>query len=594
MAALAAAIGACVGPNFHRPAAPTVDRYTIEPTPEATAAAPVPDAAPPTAQPAAPKPDGKPPMANAPTPGPDAEPPTAHAGTPGPSIERPTANAAAGGPSGAAQRFLMQQEVPKNWWTLFGSEALDALVTEALRANPDVASAQAALRQALENTAAQRGSYFPNLQGTFDASRNRDALGTLSPTLATSTPLYNLFTPQVTISYVPDIFGANRRAVESLAAQAEASRYQLDATYLTLTANVVSTAIQEAGLRAQVAATLSVIELERESLDVLRHELELGAIAEADVYAQDAALAQLEGTLPPLNKQLHQARDQLAVLTGHLPADYKPANFELDQLVLPADLPLGVPSQLVERRPDVRAAEAQLHAATAQVGFAIASLLPQVTITGNLGSTAALIADLFKPGTGFWSIGGTATATLFDGGTLIHRKRAADAALEQAAAQYRSAVLTAFQNVADALHALETDAEALAAANRAEAAAQKSLGVTHRQLELGSVSYVALVISEQAYQQSVVSVAQARANRLADTAALFQALGGSISPVAAVPIAPAPIADAPSTGGAGALGPTTRAAQTTTVTPTTPTQTATTDPTTVGPTTAAAPIAGAR
>jgi NodT family efflux transporter outer membrane factor (OMF) lipoprotein len=477
LALLGAATGACVGPNFHRPAAPTVDRYTIEPMPAATVAA----------------------------------------------------------PGGAAQRFLLQQDVPKNWWTLFGSEALDALVKEALRANPDVASAQAALRQALENTAAQRGSYFPNVQGTFDASRNRDALGTLSPTLSTPTPLYNLFTPQVTISYVPDIFGANRRAVESLAAQAEASRYQLDATYLTLTANVVSSAIQEAGLRAQIAATSRVIALERESLEVLRHELDLGAISEADVYAQDAALAQLEGTLPPLNKQLHQARDQLAVLTGHLPADYKPVNFELEQLVLPADLPLGVPSQLVERRPDVRAAEAELHAATAQVGVAIANLLPQVTITGNLGSTAALIADLFKPGTGFWSVGGTAAATLFDGGTLIHRKRAADAALEQAAAQYRSAVLTAFQNVADALHALETDAEALNAASRAEEAAQKSLGVAQRQLQLGSVGYLALVISEQAYQQAVVTVAQARASRFADTAALFQALGGTITPVVGGP-----------------------------------------------------------
>jgi len=202
---------------------------------------------------------------------------------------------------------------------------------------------------------------------------------------------------------------------------------------------------------------------------------------------------------------------------------------------LPTDLPLGVPSQLVERRPDVRVAEAQLHAATAQVGVAIANLLPQITITGDIGSTAPLLAELFKPGTGFWSIGANATQTLFAGGTLIHRKRAADAALNEAAAQYRSAVLTAFQNVADALHALETDADALHAASRAEEAAQKSLGVAHDQLELGSVSYLALVNSEQTYQQAVVSLAQARANRYADTAALFQALGGSITPVTASP-----------------------------------------------------------
>ena len=202
--------------------------------------------------------------------------------------------------------------------------------------------------------------------------------------------------------------------------------------------------------------------------------------------------------------------------------------------MLPADLPLGVPSQLVERRPDVRAAEAQLHSATAQVGVAIANLLPQLTITGNLGSSATQMSDLFKPGTGFWTIGANATQTLFQGGTLIHRKRAADAAMDEAAATYRSTVLTAFQNVADALHALDSDAQALDAASRAKAAAEKSLGVAHRQLELGSVSYLALLSAELAYQQAVVSLAQARANRYADTAALFQALGGSISPANAI------------------------------------------------------------
>jgi NodT family efflux transporter outer membrane factor (OMF) lipoprotein len=470
----AVAVCACVGPNFQRPAPPLVERYTAEPLPPATASAK--------------------------------------------------------GVGGAAQRFLDSQDLPRNWWTLFGSEELDALVNEALRANPDVLSAQAALRQAMENAAAQRGSYFPAVQGSFDASRNRNAVGVLAPTLASGTAVFDLFTPQVTVSYVPDVFGANRRQVESLEAQAEASRFQLDATYLTLTANVVTAAIQEAGLRAQISATLHVIELERESLEVVRRELELGAIAETDVYAQDAALAQLESSLPPLNKQLQQTRDQLAILTGRLPAEFKPLGFELEQLALPTDLPLGVPAQLIERRPDVRAAEAQLHSATAQVGVAIANLLPQVTITGDLGSSATLLSGLFKPGTGFWSIGANATAALFDGGTLLHRKRAADAALDQAAAGYRSAVLTAFQNVADALHALDADADALNAASRTEDAAQKSLGVAQHQLTLGSVSYLALVNAEQTYQQAVAALAQARTNRYADTAALFQALGGSVAP----------------------------------------------------------------
>ncbi len=481
-AVAAAVLSACVGPNFHRPAAPSVGGYTIEPLPAATTAAP--------------------------------------------------------GVGGAAQRFLSQQDVPRNWWTLFESNELDTLVRDALRSNPEVASAQAALRQAMENTAAQRGSYFPTVQASIDASRNRDATGVVQPTLQSGKAVYSLFTPQVTISYVPDLFGANRRAVESLAAQAEANRFQLDATYLTLTANVVTTAVQEASLRAQIAGTERVIALERESLAVLRRELELGAIAEADVYAQDAVLAQLESSLPPLHKQLHQARDQLAVLTGRLPADFTSAPMTLEALSLPADLPLGVPSQLVERRPDVRAAEAQLHAATAQVGVAIANLLPQLTITGDIGSTAALFTDLLKPGTGFWNLGAHASQTLFAGGTLIHRKRAADAALDQAAAQYRGTVLTAFQNVADALHALDSDADALQAASRAEDAAQKSLGVARHQLQLGSVSYLALLSSEQTYQQAVVSLAQARGNRLADTAALFQALGGAIAPADTAPTTP--------------------------------------------------------
>ena len=467
-------LGACVGPNFHRPTAPLVDRYTEQALPPQTASA--------------------------------------------------------SGPGGAAQRFLMEQEVPRNWWSLFGSAELDALVSEALRHSPDVSSAQAALRQALENTAAQRGSYFPAAQADFDASRNRNATGVLAPTLASGTPLYDLFTPQVTVSFVPDVFGTNRRQVESLAALAEASRFQLDATYLTLTANVVAAAIQEAGLRAQIAATERVIALERESLAIMKRELELGAIAEADVYAQEAALAQLEATLPPLRRQLHQTRDQLAVLTGHLPADFKPPDLQLEQLVLPVDLPLGVPSQLIERRPDVRAAEAQLHAATAQVGVAIANLLPQFTITGSVGSSATAMGDLFKAGTGFWSLGANATQTLCAGGTLLHRKRAADAALDQAGAMYKSTVLTAFQNVADALHALDTDADSLNAAGRAETAAQKSLEVARHQLALGSVSYLALLIAEQTYQQAAIALIQARASRFTDTAALFQALGGTITP----------------------------------------------------------------
>jgi NodT family efflux transporter outer membrane factor (OMF) lipoprotein len=471
---IAQALCGCVGPNFHRPPPPSVDRFTEQPLPPVTSAAE--------------------------------------------------------GPGGAAQQFLAGRDVPRDWWTRFGSKDLDALVTQAMRANPNVKAAQAALRQALETAAAQRSAYFPTVQASFDPSRQLNAVGVVAPTLSSGTALFNLFTTQVSVSYVPDVFGANRRQVESLAALAESDRYQLDATYLTLTANVVTAAIQEAGLRAQIVATVRVITLEREALDVLRKEFDLGAISGVDVLAQEAALAQAETSLPPLNKQLQQAHDLIAMLTGQVPADLPPLHFELGDLKLPTDLPLGVPSELVERRPDVRAAEAQMHAATAEVGVAVANMLPQVMLTGTLGSTATAMGDLFKSGTGFWSLGATLSQTLFAGGSLVHRKRAADAAMDEAGEMYRAAVLTAFQNVADALHALSTDADAVAAASRALNAADQSFGVIRRQLDLGSVSYVALLAAEQTYQQAAIGLAQARTNRFADTAALFQALGGSVTP----------------------------------------------------------------
>jgi NodT family efflux transporter outer membrane factor (OMF) lipoprotein len=427
-----------------------------------------------------------------------------------------------------AQRFIEGRPVPANWWTEFRSPDLDALVAEALSANPTVAAAQAALRQARESYAAQRGIYFPTVAANVAATRNRDAVNVLSPTLTSGEALYNLYTAGVGVSYTLDVTGGNRRAVEAFAAMADSSRYQLDATYLTVAGNVVVAAIQQAGLAAQLAATEHSIALARECLDILRHELELGAVAELDVKVQDAALAQLQGTLPPLRRQLEATRHLLAVLTGRLPAD-APANLlQLSALSLPAEIPLGLPAELVNRRPDVGAAEAQLHAATAADGVAIANLLPQIAITGNIGSSATAIAEILKAGTGFWSIGASLSQTLFAGGALTHRKRAADAALDQAGAEYRVAVLGAFQNVADTLRSLDTDGAALEAAERAQRAAAESLAIVRRQLDLGAVTYLALISAEQTYQQATLAEIAARTSRFADTAALYQALAGPI------------------------------------------------------------------
>ena len=458
----------------------------------------------------------------------------------GPDFKRPAAPAArdygaasasvptasSEGVGGSAQRFVAGADIPGQWWTLFRSPALDALLQQALKNNPTLQGAQAALRQANETVAAQRGTYFPQVQANYSFTRQKNATGTLQPTLNSGEALFNLHTAQVNVSYMLDIFGANRRQVESLQAQADFQRYQLEATYLTLTSNVVTAAVQEASLRAQIAATADIVRSEREAAQILRHQYELGSIAMTDVMAQEATLAATEATLPPLQKQLEQQRHLLTALAGRFPSDEPTEKFELADLTLPQEIPVSLPAALVTQRPDVLSAEAQLHSASAEVGVAIANLLPQITLSGSEGGTSTVLNQLFASGNTFWSAGASLTQTLFAGGTLVHRKRAADAALDQAGAQYRSVVLTAFQNVADSLTALKLDAEAVSASLRAQKAAEDSLGATRRNVELGSMSYLALLNAEQTYQQAVLNLAQARANRYSDTAALFQALGG--------------------------------------------------------------------
>jgi NodT family efflux transporter outer membrane factor (OMF) lipoprotein len=425
-----------------------------------------------------------------------------------------------------AQQYVAGKDIPGQWWTLFHSPALDELVQQSLKSNPTLQAALATLRQANENVAAQKGAFFPQVQAGYDFSRNRDPTGTLQPTLNSGAPIYNLHTAQVSVSYMFDFFGLNRRQVESLQAQADAQRYQLEAAYLTLTSNVVTAAIQEASLRAQIAATTEILNSERESARILRHQFDLGSIAQTDVMAQDAAVANLEATLPPLEKQLAVQRHLLAALAGRFPSDEPSQKFELDALTLPVEIPLSVPSALVRQRPDVLSAEAQLHTASAELGVATANLFPQISLTGALGGTSTVFSQLFSSGNSYWSVGGSLTQTLFEGGTLIHERRAAAAALDAAGAQYRAVVLAAFQNVADALTALQLDADAVNANLKAEQSAAESLKATRHNVELGLASYLALLTAQQTYSQAVLNLAQARANRYSDTAALLQALGG--------------------------------------------------------------------
>jgi NodT family efflux transporter outer membrane factor (OMF) lipoprotein len=423
------------------------------------------------------------------------------------------------------QRFLQDMDIPGQWWTLFHSKPLNDLIEQALKANPDLEAAQAALRVAWENVYAQQGAFFPSIEANFNPTRQQIS-GELSSPLANGSNIFSLHTAQISVAYVPDVFGGNRRQVESLKAQADSQRFQLEATYLTLTSNVVAAAIQEAALRGQIAATKQIIDIQSQLLKLLQIQYEAGQIASGDVAAQEAALAQVQAALPPLEKQLAQQRDLLARLVGRFPSETLTGEFELSSLQLPQELPVSLPSKLVVQRPDVRSAEEQLHSASAEIGVSIADRLPNITLSADAGTSATAINQLFTSGTGFWALAGNLTQPIFQGGTLLHRQRAAEAAYNQAAAQYRSAVLTAFQNVADTLHAIQSDADALKAAVSSERAADKSLSIARQQLELGDISYLALLNAEQTYQQAMINVVQALANRYADTAALFQALGG--------------------------------------------------------------------
>ncbi len=457
----------------------------------------------------------------------------------GPNFDHPEVPAAAGytpkpltatAPSpnvagGEEQRFVNGLEIPQQWWALFESAPLNSLVEKSIKTNPTIDAAKAALRQARENVAAQKGFFYPTVQANASANPAKNS-ETVAPVLTSGSLYYTLYTAQLTVSYMPDVFGLNRRQVESLEGLAENQRFQLEAAYLALTSNVVAAAVMEASTRAQIDATQKIIEIEKKLLEIQRRHLALGYIAGLDVAAQEAALASVEATLPPLEKQLALTRDSLAALAGRFPNEEMEEKFDLDALRLPQELPISLPSKLVEQRPDVRAAEAQWHSACAQVGVAIANRLPQISITGSMGGAATQISQLFVPGNTFYSLTAGVTQTIFDAGTLRHKQRAAEAGLEQAAAQYRSTVINAFQNVADSLHSLDEDANALKAAVAAEHAAKHTLDLITRQLELGYVSYLALLSAQQSWEQALISLAQARANRFADTAALFMALGG--------------------------------------------------------------------
>jgi outer membrane protein TolC len=431
LTAAALVAGCAVGPDFAPPAAPDAKRYTREPLGAGTAAAPV--------------------------------------------------------RLGEPQKFIQDMQIPDQWWTVFHSRELSALIERAIKANPSMEQAIAALRVAEENTRAQEGKFFPLVQGNFTAVRQKIANSTPGSS-ATGDLIYSLYTAQALVTYTFDVWGLNRRMVESLQAQADSQHFLVEATYLTLTSNLVLAAIQEASLREQIRITLDLIKINRTALDKIRDRENKGLVSHVDVAAQEAALAQIVATLPPLRKALAQQRNLIAALAGRYPSEEPPEQFTL--------------------------------------AVTIANTLPNITLSANPGYVGTQLPGLISPDNLFWSVTGSATQTLFDGGTLLHLKRAAENAYDQAAASYRGTVITAMQNVADALRAIQQDAHALKAAVEFEHAAKVSLDLITQQYDDGLISILLQLQAQQAWLQARLAVVQAQAARLSDTVALFQALGG--------------------------------------------------------------------
>lgn len=470
IAAMTAFLAACgVGPDYRAPETPTATLYTEKPRPDRTEAAPV--------------------------------------------------------RGGEVQRFESGAEISAEWWKLFGSPALDRLMQTALAGHPTLAAAEATLRQAQENLNAQYAVLYPSVDASLSARRQRTSGAAFgNPSLPVN--VFNLYNASVNVSYAIDLAGGARRELEALEAGIDTQRFQLEAAYLSLTANVATTAFREASLREQIRATREIVEAQSRQLELVEKQLALGAIARSDVLLQRAQLAQTRATLPPLEKALAQTRNQLAVLIGKFPGEAALPELDLAAFRLPQTLPVSLPSDLVRQRPDIRAAEATLRQTNARIGVAHALLFPQLTLSGSYGSAATSTGNLFDPGTQIWNIGAGLLQPIFHAGQLQARKRGAVAAYDQAFAQYRQTVLGALQNVADVLLALEFDAAALKAQAEAEAAARESLEVTRAQLQFGAANYVALLNAQRQYEQARIGLVQAQAARFADTAALFQALGG--------------------------------------------------------------------
>ncbi len=457
--------GCSVGPDYVRPEAPTVDHYNYEKDPSETV--PV---------------DGQP------------------------------------------QRFEPGVGPVANWWQLFNSKPLDAAVAEGLAENPGIQAAQASLRQSNENLRAGYGIFYPQVDAGFGTSREK-----FSPALfGSSAPatIFNLTTLSASVSYALDLFGGERRAIENLSSQVDLQRSVALGTYLVLSGNIVNTIVAMAAYQAEIEETEQLIALQKEQIGIVEKQFQAGTIAYGAVLDLRSQLTTLEVTLPPLKQRLSQAEHLLATLEGKTTATWQPPRVAMADLYLPRHLPLSLPSELVHQRPDILAAEAQLHGASASIGVATAALFPSFSLNANYGQDSTSMSRLLASSSNVWSLGADVTAPLFNGGTLLSRRQAALEAYQQSRAIYRQTVLAAFAQVADTVRALEHDAEVTQAQSRSVATAQASLHLVQTNYQAGMVNYLQVLAADIQVHQAKINALQAQAQHFQDTTALFVALGG--------------------------------------------------------------------
>ncbi len=447
-------------------------------------------------------------------------PPTATSYTPQP---LPAQTASSAGLAGDAQRFNQSAGIPAQWWTVFHSPELDSMVAQALANSPTLAQATARLKQAQEEVNARTGATkYPTVTGSASVTEEQLNLAALGVPFPNPSP-FTLLNGSVAVSYALDIFGANRRAIESLRAERDYQAWQLEGARLMLAGNVVSAAIRQAQIRSQIEITRQLLAVEQQQLAIVEARRRAGGASESDVRSQRTQVAQTEASIPPLELQLDTINNQLAVLMGLSPAEARVPTLALAQLQLPADLPLSVPSELVRQRPDIRAAEALLHEAGANVGVATANLYPQIVLTGSGGG----LGTRFDSGGGVWNVDASLAGSIFNGGALAAEKRAAVDAYDEATAVYRQTVLLSFGQVADALNSIERDAETLQARAAAASESDGAYAIAAQRYQAGGISQLSLLDAQRQQLQTALDRSNAAASRFTDSATLFQALGGS-------------------------------------------------------------------